>query len=108
MKVKSTYLILLNVILFHSCESVDKNEANQNKVNSVYLENCNICHGEDGKKQVSGAKDLSISRLSDELVRQAIINGNTKAGMPAYGSRLSPVEIDSLVSYVIRLRTQKI
>ena len=106
MKAKSFYLFLLSVILFNACQSVDKAEYTQPNVNSVYLENCNICHGKDGKKQVSGAKDLSISTLSNELVKQAIINGNPKAGMPAYGNRLSPVQIDSLVSFVIRLRTQ--
>ena len=106
MQVKSFYLIILIAIFFNSCQTKLKKDNKQSIEISIYKDNCSICHGDDGKKQVSGAKDLSVSTLSDELVKQAIINGNPNAGMPAYGNRLSPSEIDSLVSFVIRLRTQ--
>ena len=46
----------------------------------LYLENCAVCHGEDGKMGASGAKDLTVSTLSDNEVLKRINEG--KNGMP--------------------------
>jgi len=70
----------------------------------LYNQNCTSCHGTDGKLQAAGAKDLSISTLSAELTLQAIEKGSPQLGMPAYGLRLKPDEIQALSDYAIKLR----
>lgn len=44
----------------------------------LYLENCAVCHGEDGKMGASGAKDLTVSTLSDNEVLQRINEGKKR------------------------------
>ena len=77
---------------------------------TVYGRNCARCHGEDGdakteQGELYGATDFTSAewwnkvRPTDARLRRAISAGR-KGGMPAFGRRLSPAEIDSLVAYV--------
>lgn len=64
--------------------------------------NCVACHGEDGKAMIAGAKDLSISKLTDAEAAHIITNG--KNAMKGYKKQLSETEINMLVEHVKSLR----
>ncbi len=67
--------------------------------------NCSNCHGSDGKAQLSGAKDLSISVMSDEEIRNIISSG--KGTMREYKSVLNPGQISKMAEFVRSLRKSK-
>lgn len=56
----------------------------------VWSDTCSGCHG--------AASTLQSRNLTTTRVRTVITNGTT--GMPAYGTTLSPTEIDNLVAYL--------
>ena len=69
----------------------------------LFSSHCISCHGEDGKLGLSGAGDLSKSRLSDNEL-MGIIKGGRK-GMPAMGPVLgNESAIQSVAAYVKELR----
>ena len=78
---------------------------------TIYRKECASCHGKDGsaetfKAKFNGAKDLTKASwqesTSDEHIFNVITNGHGK--MPAYGKKLSQAEIESLVTYVRKLK----
>ena len=72
----------------------------------LYLSQCAVCHGEHGKKELSGAKDLSVSKQSTKEVFEIISNG--KNAMPAFKDNFSKKEIDAMTTYVKMLKVEKI
>ncbi len=71
-------------------------ETPEEKGESLYILNCASCHGEDGKLGSSGAKDLSVSKLSDQQIEQIIRKG--KNAMP---SQEAVLETDENIKLVI-------
>ena len=83
---------------------------------SIYNKRCRICHGQsgDGQGRISNAikapkpNDLRQSKLSDTELKKIIAKGgisvSRSAGMPAWQSELSPIEIDSVIKYIKTLR----
>ncbi len=69
---------------------------------AVFKAYCVACHGEDGKLMMAGAKDLSVSQLSDADVKNIILNG--KNSMAPYKNVLAESEINNVVEYVRSLR----
>ena len=78
---------------------------------TVFNKECASCHGKDGraktfKAKFNGAKDLTKQSwqesASDEHIFNVIANGHEK--MPAFGKKLSQAEIESLVTFVRRLK----
>ena len=79
---------------------------------ALYKSYCATCHGSDGRSKTTKsrlryhARDLTDAQwqdnVSDERIFNSISNGRGK--MPAFSKKLSDSEIDSLVSYVRRLR----
>jgi mono/diheme cytochrome c family protein len=69
---------------------------------ALFEAQCHICHGADGKANIAGAKDLTISQKSEDEIAQLIKKG--KNAMPAMESIYSEDEIKALVHYVISLR----
>ena len=71
----------------------------------IYSTACIACHGENGSGDTgptySTAKQV-LSNKSDEQIRNTIINGGHRpnSSMPAFGDRMTAVEIDALVSFV--------
>jgi ubiquinol-cytochrome c reductase cytochrome b subunit len=65
---------------------------------------CRNCHSLGGKGGQRGpALDEVATRLTrDELVRQVIQGGGN---MPAYGKKLSPAEVEALVSFMATLHS---
>ena len=78
-------------------------ETPQEKGASLFLIHCASCHGEDGKLGASGAKDLSVSKLSAKEIENIINNG--KNAMPPMNVLLENKEnIDLVIKHVKSLR----
>lgn len=82
----------------------DSNESTPANPQALYAIHCDACHGEDGKKGISGAADLSISKLSDNEIKSTILNGNEKGMMPFRDMINDPKDINALVQFVKTLR----
>jgi len=76
-------------------------------VSVLYENRCAKCHGKDGRAKtfagkLKGARNFTDpkwqSDTSDEHIVNSITNG--KKGMPAFGTKLSEVEIASLAGYI--------
>ncbi|RMG18966.1 MAG: hypothetical protein D6730_22240 [Bacteroidetes bacterium] len=65
---------------------------------AIYERNCIVCHGEDGKKRASGAKDLTVTQLDEAAIEQLILKG--KNAMPGYEKVLNQQEIKAVMAYV--------
>jgi len=73
----------------------------------LFVENCAVCHGENGRAHtfhgiLVGAQNLTdtdwqMATMDEEIVR-AIQTG--PGPMPAFQEKLSPAEIDALAAYV--------
>ena len=93
----------VSILLLTACGSGgSKNDAlpsetPEEKGESLYVLNCASCHGEDGKLGSSGAKDLSITKLSDDEIEQIIRKG--KNAMP---SQEAILETDENIKLVIK------
>lgn len=89
-----------------SCESgsVPRKEDGSIDGKIVYQRNCISCHGEKGNAQISGAKDLTSSALSEKEIKNIITNGSENGKMMPYKSLLSAEEIDALVEHVKSLK----
>lgn len=82
----------------------------------VFVKNCAPCHSKDGKAQTPmarklGVKDLSLSKLTDEQIVQAIREGRSDknkpaSAMPAFKDKLTQEEIRELVRIVQGFRKQ--
>ncbi|MFI5217847.1 MAG: SirB2 family protein [Bacteroidia bacterium] len=69
---------------------------------TIYESKCTACHGMDGKQQLSGAKDLTVSEKTFDEKIDAITNG--KNAMMPYKNILSEVEINAVAGYVESLK----
>ena len=100
MVLRSSFFVA-SILLLTACGSGgSKNdslpsETPEEKGESLYVLNCASCHGEDGKLGSSGAKDLSVSKLSDQQIEQIIRKG--KNAMPAQEAVLEKDENIKLV-----------
>ncbi|MEH0153980.1 cytochrome c [Limibacter armeniacum] len=71
---------------------------------AVYEVKCVVCHGEDGARGAGGAKDLTVSEMSQEEAHDIILNG--KGLMASYKDQLSEEEIQAVSTYVMTLKKQ--
>ena len=79
----------------------------------VYKTNCALCHGADGSGETASGKTLKARDLrspevqarSDAELAEVITKGTGK--MPAFGQKLSPDVIKSLVAYIRALPKKK-
>ena len=80
--------------------------------------NCQKCHGADGKGETKSGKKLHVrdytaakvqAELKDDEMAKTIADGvNDKAGkerMKAYKDELTPAEISDLVAYIRKFKT---
>lgn len=79
----------------------------------VYSAYCASCHGIDGKARTPAgkkvrAKDLTESKLADGEIEKQIVSGTQdakgNARMPSFKAKLSPEEIEALISFVKSFR----
>lgn len=69
----------------------------------IYVNKCAQCHGEIGNGGISGAKDLSLSLLTEEEKKLLIRNG--KNAMPGFKEDvLTDADVDAVVQYVATLK----
>ena len=68
----------------------------------IYQKKCARCHGADGTKGRSGAANLQLSKMDNDMIVQIIKNG--KKPMPAYKLKLTDEEINDVTAYVKSLR----
>ncbi len=79
---------------------------------TLFQSRCQMCHGADGKAatptgkafQVPNFHDPAVVKMSDADLAGIISKGKNK--MPAFGTRLSSPQIDSLVAYIRTLQKQ--
>ncbi len=79
---------------------------------ALFQSHCQMCHGADGKATTPTGKafkavdfhDPAVMKLSDTELATIITKG--KNNMPAFGTRLTPPQIQSLVSYIRVLQKQ--
>lgn len=69
---------------------------------AIYNANCAMCHGEDGKKGLAGAFDLSASQLNNEGVIAVINNG--RGSMMGYKSTLNEKEVSAVAEYLATIK----
>ncbi len=60
---------------------------------------CKMCHGENGEKAMAPLNSAAAQSKSDAELKATIEKGKPPK-MPAYGSKLSGDQIDSLVKYI--------
>lgn len=69
----------------------------------IYVNKCAQCHGEIGNGGASGAKDLSLSIMSDEEKKLAIRSG--KNAMPGFKEDvLNDADLNAVVQYIKTLK----
>ncbi|MCC6690929.1 MAG: c-type cytochrome [Bacteroidia bacterium] len=69
---------------------------------TIYTQLCVRCHGEDGKAELMGASNLSLSQMDDAAISEIIING--KNTMPKFGDQLNKEQLASVVQHIKTLR----
>lgn len=81
------------------------------RAKELYLKNCARCHGDDGRAQTPLGQRLKAGNLadarwqwetSDKRIAEIITNGEER--MPAFGKKLSPEEVELVVTHVRTLR----
>ena len=106
--------VLITVFFLFSCSGeINEKSLNQNgetqivslSGEKIFKQYCVLCHGIDGKLGLNGSKDLTISKLPMDSVIHQIRKG--KGAMLPYKDVLNEAEIDSVINYVISLRTNE-
>jgi mono/diheme cytochrome c family protein len=101
-KVLATLSFFLIVVSFSLAFQAKKELAGDKIVavngKDIFKDKCSLCHGDDGKLGMSGAKDLSVTQLPHAGILEIINNG--KNGMAAYKETLSAEQIEAVASYI--------
>ncbi len=82
-----------------TAEQVQGDVANGKKLYGQY---CVLCHGDNGKMQLNGAKDITVSELTFELRLTLIKDG--KNLMTPFDGILSESEIQDVAAYSMTLK----
>ena len=83
----------------------------------TFSQRCSQCHGKDGRGQTGFGREMKVpdftsearqKSISDEQILHTITYGKKGKSMAAFGTKLKPAEIASLVPYLRAFgRTQK-
>lgn len=80
-------------------QTTDPTEIKRITGKELYLERCTACHGSDGKLGASGAKDLSVSKMTESEIREIILEG--KNAMPPFKHQIESEEtLNEMVEFV--------
>ncbi len=95
--------LTLSSILYFSCNSGGKNSPSEGEeVTKLWKQNCALCHGNDGRLGVNGAKDLRLSELSLGPRKDIITKG--KGLMVGFENTLSADQIEALAKYTFTFK----
>jgi mono/diheme cytochrome c family protein len=100
--------VVFSILLLAFLASCDQGHSGQKDPNApiqaaeLYQKKCSICHGDDGKLAVAGAKDLTKSTLSVEEIDAQIAFG--KGTMPPHKDVLTKEEIRAIAEFTLTLR----
>jgi len=82
---------------------------------TLFAEKCSRCHGNDGRSQtvigkMLGAPDFTSEKwwtkeITDDRLTKSITTG--KEEMPAFGKKLNPEEVQSLIDYIRQFNPRK-
>ncbi len=101
-KVLATFSFFLIIVAFGMGEKTKSTKAGAKiaTVNGkeIFNDKCILCHGDNGKLSLNGAKDLSVTPLNHAGIMEMISNG--KNSMAAYKDVLTPEQIDAVASYI--------
>lgn len=65
---------------------------------AIYKSQCVMCHGRNGNLNMSGAKDLTKSGLTEEEMIAIVTSG--RGGMIGFGKTLTKKQIEEVVGHV--------
>jgi cytochrome c6 len=68
----------------------------------LFQQNCQRCHGKDGRLGLNGAHDLTKSNLNAFGRTYLVTKGMRK--MPAFAKTLTPAQIEQVVVYSLTLK----
>lgn len=104
-------LLIVLFFSFNACRSSDSHKPTIKSspdapidaamVKTLYNTKCGICHGEDGKMNYAGAKDLTLTAMTKAEIVVQIKYG--KGSMPPQNGVLDDEQIDALADYTIAL-----
>lgn len=102
--IRKIFIPFAAILFFSACgENPSKNEKTtlsiEEQSKKLYIDNCVVCHGDDGKRQLANASDLSITKLNNNQLKEVIKNG--RKSMPPYKSVFSDEELDLLTNYIV-------
>lgn len=102
--VKYTIIIVSFVLLAIniSCSGGSSKSLNNEEVTKLWKQNCALCHGNDGRLGVNGAKDLRLSELDIPARVNIITNGKGK--MIGFKNSLSQEQIKSLAEFTLTFK----
>ncbi len=94
--------VLVALIALVACSASGSSSMEQKQVatpgENIYKNQCVMCHGRKGDLNLSGAKDLTISTLSEEEMIAVVTHG--RGGMIGYNMTLSQEQIKEVVNHV--------
>lgn len=96
---------LLFIVLFSCTNSEQKQEIVTVDGTNIYKSNCSLCHGDDGKKRLAGASDLSLTKLPEPELIGVIKKG--RGAMGPFENLLSEDEIKAVAEHVQKLKVTK-
>ncbi|HJW27744.1 MAG TPA: cytochrome c [Saprospiraceae bacterium] len=93
---------LLIVLIFACGKKPDSDPATAAEGQQIYKQYCILCHGADGKLGLNGAKDLTVSALTEsERIVQVTEGKNT---MTPFKGILTQDQIKAVVAYTLTLK----
>jgi mono/diheme cytochrome c family protein len=69
---------------------------------AVYTRYCALCHGDDGKREANGAKDITVSVMS--LKERVALIKSGKNLMTSFDGILTPEEMEAAAQYSMTLK----
>ncbi len=104
---RTAFAAVLLILLFacggsETTPAATATEISDAEAQRLYTMKCGLCHGSDGKLMLSGAPDLSTSRL--ELNERIAIITYGKGKMPPQKDVLSADEIRGIARYIETFR----
>lgn len=98
-------LICAAILYLGACggrESAADRRSGNAEGKAVFAKYCTLCHGEDGKRQANGAKDITLSQMP--LKDRMVLIGSGKNLMTPFQGILTPKEIEAVAKYTTTLR----